>query len=261
MGKIYCIIGKSATGKDTIYKAIKEEYYSDIEPIVTYTTRPKRKGEKEGEEYHFVSYEQFLDYDEQDLILEQRKYDTVYGEWVYFTLKFDFKEDKDYIILTTIEGALAIQNYYGEENVSVVCISAFGKTRLLRSINREKKVDGKCFNEICRRFLADEEDYSLDKLLLFKHLFYITNESTINDALQAWQDIYKKFSQKEYNVFTKRYKNFVGTIEDDYEGLLYGRLLNTSDNILYHGRSLVQLEQAFHKAVDNYMETLKNINS
>ena len=50
MGKIYCIIGKSATGKDTIYKAIKEEYYSDIEPIITYNTRPKRKGEKEGKE-------------------------------------------------------------------------------------------------------------------------------------------------------------------------------------------------------------------
>ena len=58
MGKIYCVMGKSSSGKDTVYKKLKEQY-KEFRLIVPYTTRPIREGEKDGVEYYFVDPEQF----------------------------------------------------------------------------------------------------------------------------------------------------------------------------------------------------------
>ena len=50
MGKIFYIMGKSASGKDTIYKELIEKM-PKFHSIVPYTTRPMREGEKDGVEY------------------------------------------------------------------------------------------------------------------------------------------------------------------------------------------------------------------
>ena len=53
MSKIFYFMGKSASGKDTIFKQIKERM-PNLKTIVIYTTRPIREGEQEGVEYYFV---------------------------------------------------------------------------------------------------------------------------------------------------------------------------------------------------------------
>ena len=58
MGKIFYIMGKSASGKDTIYKELIEKM-PKFHSIVPYTTRPMREGEKDGVEYFFVDQERF----------------------------------------------------------------------------------------------------------------------------------------------------------------------------------------------------------
>lgn len=58
MGKIFYIMGKSASGKDTIYKELMEKM-PKFHSIVPYTTRPMREGEKDGVEYFFVDQERF----------------------------------------------------------------------------------------------------------------------------------------------------------------------------------------------------------
>ena len=52
MGRIFYIMGKSATGKDTVYKELLKRF-PDLKTIVPYTTRPIREGETDGVEYHF----------------------------------------------------------------------------------------------------------------------------------------------------------------------------------------------------------------
>ena len=54
MGKIICLMGKSSTGKDTIYKRLLEDQELHLKKLIPYTTRPIREGEQEGIEYHFV---------------------------------------------------------------------------------------------------------------------------------------------------------------------------------------------------------------
>ena len=57
MGRIYCIMGKSSSGKDTIYKKLVEDPKLSLKRIVPYTTRPMRAGERDGIEYYFCSEE------------------------------------------------------------------------------------------------------------------------------------------------------------------------------------------------------------
>ena len=54
MGKIYYLMGKSASGKDHIYENLIQETALDLKPFVLYTTRPIRSGEQDGREYFFV---------------------------------------------------------------------------------------------------------------------------------------------------------------------------------------------------------------
>ena len=84
MGKIYCVMGKSSSGKDTVYKKLKEQY-KEFRLIVPYTTRPIREGEKDGVEYYFVDPEQFRAMKEDGKVIESRSYNTKCGIWTYFT--------------------------------------------------------------------------------------------------------------------------------------------------------------------------------
>ncbi|MCH5256645.1 MAG: guanylate kinase [Lachnospiraceae bacterium] len=166
MGKIICLMGKSSSGKDTIYKRLLEQDNIKLKEIVTYTTRPIRAGEQDGVEYHFTDeagYQQFLD---AGSIIEMRVYNTCNGEWRYFTVA---DEDIDlssqsYIMITTLEGYKKIKEFYGKEKVIPVMIELDDGIRLQRALDREKIQDNPKYEEMCRRFLADAEDFSLRNL-------------------------------------------------------------------------------------------------
>ena len=86
MAKIIYLMGKSSTGKDTIYKELLRTGRVALNTIVPYTTRPIRAGEKEGVEYFFVDEKAFQDLLAQGKIIEERAYQTFHGLWRYFTV-------------------------------------------------------------------------------------------------------------------------------------------------------------------------------
>ena len=63
MGKIYCLMGKSASGKDTIYNRLLAMEELQLRRVVPYTTRPIRSGETEGESYFFCSEERVAEFE------------------------------------------------------------------------------------------------------------------------------------------------------------------------------------------------------
>ncbi len=52
------ILGKACSGKDTVVNRLIEKY--EYERIISYTTRPKRKGEIQDKTYHFISEDEFF---------------------------------------------------------------------------------------------------------------------------------------------------------------------------------------------------------
>ena len=86
MGRLYCLIGKSGSGKDTIFKHLLSDSELSLSPVVTYTTRPRRDNETDGVEYNFITDERLNDYKKSGKIIELRRYDTVKGAWYYCTV-------------------------------------------------------------------------------------------------------------------------------------------------------------------------------
>ena len=166
MGKIFCLMGKSSSGKDTIYRELFKRPDISLKKIIPYTTRPIREGEEEGREYHFCNEDQVTQLQNADKIVELRTYDTVYGVWKYFTVddgQVDL-EDNSYLLIGTLETYRKIRQYYGAAQVVPVYIEVEDGERLLRAIAREKEQMVPKYTEMCRRFLADSEDFSEEKL-------------------------------------------------------------------------------------------------
>lgn len=162
MGKLLIIMGKTSSGKDTVFRRVMEGVTSPLRTVVTYTTRPMRPGENDGEEYFFVNEEKLQELRDAGKIIEERLYNTVHGPWYYFTVndgQIDLAQS-NYLLITTLAGYEQIRAYYGEENVAPFYIEADAKDRLIRYINREEKQKNPNYCEVCRRFLADEADFS-----------------------------------------------------------------------------------------------------
>ena len=166
MGKIFCLMGKSATGKDTIYRELFSREELHIKRIVPYTTRPIREGETDGEEYVFCSEEKTRELEEAGKIIELRAYDTVYGIWKYFTVddgQIDLDEN-NYLLIGTLETYLKVRDYFGKERVCPIYIEVEDGERLMRAIARERSQTVPKYEEMCRRFLADSADFSEENL-------------------------------------------------------------------------------------------------
>lgn len=186
MGKIFCLMGKSSSGKDTIYKMLLEQKEIMLKTIIPYTTRPIRSGEQDGVEYHFSTEEQLQKLLEENRVIELRQYNTIHGIWKYFTVndgQIDF-QNGNYLIIGTLESYQKIRKYYGEELVLPIYIEVDDGLRLQRALDRERMQEEPKYSEMCRRFLADAEDFSEEKLKevgIKKHFFNEKLEQTVTD--------------------------------------------------------------------------------
>jgi len=167
MGKIVCLMGKSSSGKDTIYKKLLMQDRVRLETIVPYTTRPIRAGERDGVEYHFTDEEGYQILLRQGSVIESRAYNTCYGVWRYFTVMDDGVDLAacSYVLIGTLEAYGHLRKFYGEDKVVPVMIELDDGVRLQRALDREKAQDHPRYEEMCRRFLADAEDFSTEKMV------------------------------------------------------------------------------------------------
>ncbi len=166
MGKIYCLLGKSSSGKDTLFKMLLEESGLALKTIVPYTTRPIRVGEQEGVEYHFVTEETQKKLEAEGKIIELRAYDTICGIWKYFTVddgQINLATD-NYLVIGTLESYVKMRDYFGAEKLVPLYVEVEDGERLLRALTRERAQKEPNYAELCRRFLADSVDFSAERL-------------------------------------------------------------------------------------------------
>ena len=161
MAKIFFVLGKSCSGKDTIFKKLKEDRELNLNTVTGYTTRPMREGEINGVEYFFVNNEELEALKNQGKVIECRDYNTVYGVWSYFTVD-DGQinlEKGNYLYIGTLESYEQMVRYYGKEVVVPIYVEVETGERLTRAVNRERQQENPKYTELCRRFLADEKDF------------------------------------------------------------------------------------------------------
>ena len=164
-GKIFYVMGKSASGKDTIYKRLRQSL-PQMGTVVMYTTRPMRDGEENGREYHFTDREFLERVKKEGRLIECRTYETVCGPWDYFTVddgQIEL-ESGSYLMMGTLESYRKMREYYGAEVLVPIYIQVEDGLRLQRALDRERSQSHPNYSEMCRRLLADEEDSSEDNL-------------------------------------------------------------------------------------------------
>lgn len=165
MGKIYYMMGKSSSGKDTLFKEVKKAL-PWLQTITLYTTRPIRQGERDGVEYFFVSEDTLNAYENQGKVIEQRAYDTVHGIWKYATVD-DGQinlDTSDYLVIGTLQSYERMQKFYGPDKLAPIYIEVEDGERLARALAREREQETPKYAELCRRFLADTKDFAEENL-------------------------------------------------------------------------------------------------
>ena len=187
---IFCLIGKSASGKDTIYQELLGDASLRLHRIVPYTTRPVREGEVNGREYFFTDIPGYEKMEKEGRVIEHRVYPSVYGPWYYFTAddgQIDLSRG-NFLMIGTLESFRAMRDYFGEDVVIPLYIHVEDGERLTRALQREKQQDQPRYTEMCRRFLADAEDFSDRKIeeAGIRHIFDNTGLSDCMDEIREY---------------------------------------------------------------------------
>lgn len=185
MGKIIALLGKSASGKDTIYQELKKVLKEKgVEEIVPYTSRAMREGEAEGVNYYFRDNEFFEK--NKNKIIESRKYNTTTGVLQYGEIddgNIDL-DSKSYMIILTLEATISFQQYFGKDKIVPIYIEVQDGIRLRRSIEREELEANPNFKEVCRRFISDAEEFTEENINILKPAI-ISNKSSIENTLES----------------------------------------------------------------------------
>lgn len=150
------LIGGMATGKNYICEYIKNKY--GLKKITTYTTRPKRKGEIDGVDYHFISKEDFLKKREVGFFLETQEYSTEHGVWFYGTSKESCVEDNTIIILD-FDGWIEYSKIAKNHCIFLQPIDE--SKRFYEALMREAVITKDAIKEIYRRIETDKGKLSL----------------------------------------------------------------------------------------------------
>ena len=161
-GRLFCIVGRGGTGKDTVFRALLADASLALRPVVAYTTRPRREFETEGREYHFISEETLQKLRAARQVVEERAYTTAHGVWRYATVdngSFDFSA-ASYLMIATPQALAALRAHFGAFVVVPLYLNVEDGLLLRRLLRREARRAHPDYEELCRRFLADRADFS-----------------------------------------------------------------------------------------------------
>lgn len=147
-GKLFIISGPSGVGKGTIIARLKKEFPTFIFPL-SYTTRPMRPGEKDGEVYHFISKKEFEEGIQTGRFLE---WAFIHRQHYYGTAKQPIMDalDQGRMVVreVDVQGFHSIKALIPPENLISIFIKAENEEELIRRIARRGRLSDE---ELARR--------------------------------------------------------------------------------------------------------------
>lgn len=189
MGKLFVLCGKSSSGKDTIYSAVREDM-PEVLNVVSTTTRPMRPNETEGVEYYFISTEDFLLMESRKEFIETRKYNTIQdGQptvWYYGISKQAIDLEKgNHIVIVDLNGLEELKKVFGK-NVVTVYVYVEDKERE----ERAKKRGGFEQAEWDRRL--EDDNVQFNKERIDRDVDYIVHNINLQQSINEVKNIIDK---------------------------------------------------------------------
>lgn len=161
---IFCLLGKSAVGKDTMVDAVSK-LNSKVEKLIPITTRPPRSFERDGVQYHFITREFFRKKIKSGVIMEHREYDVINkkGQNDKWTYAHEYPTSD----ISIMSGPVAMYQYIKDIptlEVVPIYVTIPDDERLFRMVRRELRNTNHNIRETCRRYISDERDFSQEVL-------------------------------------------------------------------------------------------------
>ena len=171
--KIFAILGESGVGKDTIAKVLLDKIQQQNLPIkkmTSYTTRPIRKGEKDGVEYNFTTMHEFDTLYKNNEVAEYNTYniENVRQTWVYYSLKKDIDLKNNSLLKIINPSGLSQLRQQFKNDIVVFYITCPTEIRKKRYLDR-----GALNDKLDDRFKRDEKDFAY-----LKYDYKIVNDGT-----------------------------------------------------------------------------------
>lgn len=188
--KLVVLCGESGVGKSTVKDIIVKR--GILPNAVSATTRQRRESEIEGEDYQFVSKEEFLKMGDNDELTEFTSYYIPNEGYVYYGLP---KKNVDltkspYITILNPNGIQQLFKEINPVDVLVIYIKRDDHDRVIDYLNREKGKDVRKVLENClERYVRDEIDFRDIDLLAD---YVVENDGNIQDLFQKVVDIIVK---------------------------------------------------------------------
>ena len=129
-------------------------------------------------DYHFTDEEGLRALELQGRVIEKRTYQTEHGPWTYFTVDDEVRPEYDRIGIGTLESYRKMRSFYPPGYVVPIYIEVEDGIRLSRALKRERKPGNHRYEEMCRRFLADQKDFCEENLREAGILKRFRNDST-----------------------------------------------------------------------------------
>ena len=204
MRKIFAIIGKASTGKDTVTRILSKKIGMPI--ALSFTTRPMRVGEQQGVEYNFITEKDFWDLHGCNLLAEYTSYNVAGGEtWHYGLTKEELEKDEYVLVIVNPHGLEQLKDIYKDKVYSIL-IDAPADVRIKRYLERDKVTEVKA-EECCRRFLADQKDFkdiSTDCVIMndknlddvYKEVEWVIRKEMAHELLKKVNEGFKKDPSK-----------------------------------------------------------------
>ena len=175
------IMGKTCSGKNAVVSELKKRGWSQI---VTYTSRPKRRGEKNGREYWYISEEDFSNKIESGYFAEWKSYDVNGKTWYYGSPVDEIinasLDDKNNVIILTPQGVVDVlailKRHVADYQINIIYLYANHKTILKRLKARKDKNDS-----IERRMKADDKDFE-NAVNIANKIIYNNDSDSVSDV-------------------------------------------------------------------------------
>lgn len=188
-GKLIVFSAPSGSGKTTIVKHLLEKKDLNLGFSVSCTSREARGDEKDGENYYFISLEQFKQHIKNGDFLE---WEEVYRDNFYGTLKTEveriWSQGKNVIFDIDVVGGLRIKKKYPEKTLAVFVKPPSIDELKIRLKKRQTESDDRINMRIAKASV---------ELATAPQFDYIIKNNDLETALREARDLVAEFIKKE----------------------------------------------------------------
>lgn len=199
---IFCVLGESASGKDSLVRDLCNLHPTIFKPVVSYTNRPKRDNETNGKEHWFLSPEKFKYKYDEDLydgkVLAYTKISKDGKGYEYYASSDEITKNNSNVYIINPEGFYFLkENFSDQFNLIPIYINATKEERRERARVGRSDFD----KEYENRVKAEEEQFQEFKEGINTSYFEIENHDDGYDYALSSLDI---FCIGCYNALMKR---------------------------------------------------------